>query len=79
VSNCEALNPPTSPSHAPQLPRQTFPLVPPVPALAQHGKIPAYNLEKVLGNYHRAVKIRRALICESYVHLPFVRLLIVGW
>jgi hydroxymethylglutaryl-CoA reductase (NADPH) len=32
--------------------------------LAQHGKIPAYNLEKVLGHHERAVRIRRALICE---------------
>ena len=32
--------------------------------LAQHGKIQAYNLEKVLDHYERAVKIRRVLICE---------------
>lgn len=32
--------------------------------LAQHGKIPAYALEKVLGDLERAVIVRRALICE---------------
>jgi hydroxymethylglutaryl-CoA reductase (NADPH) len=32
--------------------------------LAQHGKIAAYNLEKVLGDLERAVRVRRALICE---------------
>lgn len=32
--------------------------------LAQHGKIAAYALEKLLGNLDRAVFIRRALICE---------------
>jgi len=31
--------------------------------LAQHGKIQAYALEKVLGDLERAVLIRRALIC----------------
>ncbi|KAG8967015.1 3-hydroxy-3-methylglutaryl-coenzyme A (HMG-CoA) reductase isozyme [Tulasnella sp. 419] len=33
-------------------------------SLAQNGKIAAYALEKVLGDCTRAVKIRRALICE---------------
>lgn len=32
--------------------------------LAQKGKIAAYALEKVLRNFDRAVKVRRALICE---------------
>jgi hydroxymethylglutaryl-CoA reductase (NADPH) len=32
--------------------------------LAQDGKIQAYALEKMLGDFERAVKIRRALICE---------------
>ena len=32
--------------------------------LGQAGKIPAYALEKVLGDFERAVWIRRALICE---------------
>lgn len=32
--------------------------------LAQTGKIAAYALEKVLGDFERAVLIRRALICE---------------
>jgi len=32
--------------------------------LAQHGKIAAYALEKVLGDLERAVLIRRALICK---------------
>lgn len=35
--------------------------------LAQNGKIAAYALEKVLGNLERAVRIRRALICESFL------------
>ena len=35
--------------------------------LAQNGKIAAYALEKVLGDYERAVTIRRALICECCV------------
>ena len=34
--------------------------------LAQHGKIAAYALEKVLGDLERAVLIRRALICKSF-------------
>ena len=39
--------------------------------LAQRGKIAAYALEKVLRDFERAVRVRRALICE---HLfPFVR------
>jgi len=33
--------------------------------LSQHGKIAAYALEKILGDFTRAVKIRRALICTS--------------
>jgi hypothetical protein len=33
--------------------------------LSQKGKIPLYNLEKILGDYERAVVIRRAIICES--------------
>jgi len=33
--------------------------------LAQNGKIQAYALEKVLGDFERAVLIRRALICTS--------------
>lgn len=32
--------------------------------LAQNGKIAAYALEKMLGDFERAVAIRRALICE---------------
>lgn len=32
--------------------------------LSQNGKIQAYALEKMLGDFERAVKIRRALICE---------------
>lgn len=32
--------------------------------LSQNGKIAAYALEKVLGDFERAVSIRRALICE---------------
>lgn len=32
--------------------------------LSQTGKIAAYALEKMLGDYDRAVRIRRALICE---------------
>lgn len=32
--------------------------------LGQQGKIPAYALEKVLGNLERAVFVRRALVCE---------------
>lgn len=32
--------------------------------LTQNGKIAAYALEKVLGDFERAVAIRRALICE---------------
>lgn len=32
--------------------------------LAQNGKIAAYALEKMLGDFERAVTIRRALICE---------------
>lgn len=32
--------------------------------LGQRGKIAPYALEKVLGDFERAVKIRRALICE---------------
>jgi hydroxymethylglutaryl-CoA reductase (NADPH) len=44
--------------------------------LAKNGKIAAYALEKVLGNLERAVKVRRALICEciSGINLvdPFV-------
>ena len=35
--------------------------------LAQKGKIAAYALEKVLRNFDRAVKVRRALICEFLV------------
>jgi hydroxymethylglutaryl-CoA reductase (NADPH) len=38
--------------------------------LAQSGKIAAYALEKVLGDMERAIKIRRALICEL-LHLTF--------
>jgi hydroxymethylglutaryl-CoA reductase (NADPH) len=39
--------------------------------LAQHGKIAAYALEKVLDDLERAVFIRRALICEfSFYILP---------
>ena len=34
--------------------------------LAQHGKIAAYALEKVLGDLERAVLVRRALICGSF-------------
>jgi len=36
--------------------------------LAQNGKIAMYALEKVLGNdqLERAVRIRRALVCESF-------------
>lgn len=37
--------------------------------LGQRGKIAPYALEKVLGDFERAVKIRRALICESLQHL----------
>ncbi len=37
--------------------------------LSQNGKIAAYALEKMLGDFERAVAIRRALICEF---LPFV-------
>jgi hydroxymethylglutaryl-CoA reductase (NADPH) len=33
--------------------------------LAQKGKIAPYALEKVLRDFDRAVKVRRALICES--------------
>lgn len=32
--------------------------------LSQAGKIPAYSLEKILGDFERAVFIRRALICK---------------
>lgn len=32
--------------------------------LSQKGKIAAYSLEKVLGDLERAVRVRRALICE---------------
>jgi uncharacterized secreted protein with C-terminal beta-propeller domain len=32
--------------------------------LSQKGKIQAYALEKMLGDYTRAVKIRRALLCS---------------
>jgi hydroxymethylglutaryl-CoA reductase (NADPH) len=35
--------------------------------LAQKGKIAAYALEKVLRDFDRAVKVRRALICEFFV------------
>ena len=38
--------------------------------LAQHGKIAAYALEKVLGDLERAVFIRRALICEFIFNSP---------
>jgi hydroxymethylglutaryl-CoA reductase (NADPH) len=34
--------------------------------LAKNGKIAAYALEKVLGDLERAVRIRRALICELF-------------
>ena len=34
--------------------------------LAQDGKIQAYALEKMLGDFERAVKIRRALICKLF-------------
>lgn len=37
--------------------------------LGQEGKIQAYALEKVLGDFERAVKIRRALICKFKVSL----------
>jgi hydroxymethylglutaryl-CoA reductase (NADPH) len=37
--------------------------------LGQRGKIAPYALEKVLGDFERAVKIRRALICEYLVCL----------
>jgi hypothetical protein len=44
--------------------------------LAQHGEIAAYALEKVLGDYERAVVIRRALICEfSYLFHSFLKLI----
>ena len=32
--------------------------------LAENGKVAAYALEKMLGDFDRAVRIRRALICE---------------
>ena len=34
--------------------------------LAQKGKIQAYALEKMLGDLERAVRVRRALICEFF-------------
>lgn len=34
--------------------------------MVQKGKIPPYSLEKVLQDYERAVKIRRAVICMSF-------------
>ena len=37
-------------------------------ALAQGGKIAPYALEKMLGDYDRAVRVRRALICKNLVH-----------
>jgi hydroxymethylglutaryl-CoA reductase (NADPH) len=37
-----------------------------VVVLAQAGKIAAYALEKLLGDLERAVRIRRALICEFF-------------
>lgn len=37
--------------------------------LAQAGKIAAYALEKMLGDFERAVTVRRALICTSSVPL----------
>lgn len=39
--------------------------------LAQDGKIQAYALEKMLGDYERAVKIRRALICVFLSTISF--------
>ena len=36
--------------------------------LAQTGKIAPYALEKMLGDYDRAVRVRRALICKNLVH-----------
>lgn len=38
--------------------------------LCQKGKIPAYALEKALGNHSRAVKIRRAVLCAYFPSLP---------
>ena len=40
--------------------------------LAQSGKIAAYALEKMLGDFERAVVVRRALICE-YLEPVFFR------
>ena len=39
--------------------------------LSQRGKIAPYALEKILGDFTRAVKIRRSLVCKS----PFLPLL----
>jgi hydroxymethylglutaryl-CoA reductase (NADPH) len=41
--------------------------------LGQDGKLPAYSLEKVLGDFERAVRIRRALICE-YIFIVCISL-----
>ena len=42
--------------------------------LVDIGKIPSYSLEKTLGDYTRAVKIRRCLIC-IYILRKFLTLL----
>jgi hydroxymethylglutaryl-CoA reductase (NADPH) len=34
--------------------------------LAQEGKIASYALEKVLRDFERAVRVRRAIICEFF-------------
>lgn len=39
--------------------------------LGQEGKLPAYSLEKVLGDFERAVRIRRALICTYAILRTF--------
>lgn len=39
--------------------------------LSQDGKIQAYALEKMLGDFERAVRIRRALICKLFSCLCF--------
>ena len=38
--------------------------------LVQEGKLAAYSLEKVLGDFERAVRIRRAVICAYINHTP---------
>jgi hydroxymethylglutaryl-CoA reductase (NADPH) len=48
--------------------------------LAQSGKIAAYALEKLLGDLERAVKIRRALICELlHFDILFLKTVLIFW